>query len=258
MIASIIIITKNQKNLLQKSLPKLLRQKFSGNFEIIVVDSGSTDGAVDYTKKMSIKLVEISPDDFNYAYAFNCGAKIANGKYLIRLSGDAIPVSKNLINELTKPFKDDKVGGTYGKYVLTGKSGFTYPNFWSKDRFPPKQTRYTVKPSILSMIWNRNHTEKVMNFAGGCCALRKSLWEVRPFNENLIGGDDADFALFMHLLGYSIVYNPKAQVFHEHKMSEINIGLIKEVLWRMIFAKEIFKLMVIDFGIYDKYAKQKV
>ena len=55
MTASVIIITKNQKEFLHQTIPTLLSQKFSGSFEIIVVDSGSTDGAVEYVKTFPVK-----------------------------------------------------------------------------------------------------------------------------------------------------------------------------------------------------------
>jgi rhamnosyltransferase len=221
MLASVIIITKNQKELIEKSLPILLKQNIKGGCEIIVVDSGSTDGAIEYIQKLPVRLIEIRPETFNFANAFNNAAKVAKGKYIIRLSGDVIPIDKNFLNEILLPFSDLKVGATYGRYVTTGRSGYDYPFFWSKKRFPAEITRYSIKPNPLMMLLSREHIELVTNLAGGCCAIRKTIWEKRPFNEKLLGGEDAEYAWFLHIVGFDIVCNPKASVIHEHKIEKI-------------------------------------
>lgn len=130
--------------MLKQSLPTLLGQKYQGGYEITVVDSRSTDGAKKYDKSLSVKLVSINPDTFNFAGAFNPGAKSAKGKYLIRLSGDVIPIGKNWLTEMTTPFKNSKVGGTYGRYTITGRKGYRYPGFRAAERFP-KKTHQTLR-----------------------------------------------------------------------------------------------------------------
>ena len=72
----------------------LKQQTFKGKYEIIVVDSGSTDGAKEYCRSQKVKLVNIPSQNFNYANALNKGARVAEGRYLVRLSGDCIPQGK--------------------------------------------------------------------------------------------------------------------------------------------------------------------
>jgi len=219
MVASVVVITKNQKDLLKKSLPILLNQKLKGSYEIIVVDSGSTDGAVEYVKSLPIKLVQIRPQEFNYAHAFNKGASEAKGEYLIRLSGDCIPKRSDFIKELIVPFNDSKIGGTYGRYTISGRKGYGYPSYWPGSRFPKELTRYSTKTKIFTgMVEIGKARTEVFNFAGGCCAIRKSIWGKRSFNESLSQGEDAEYAWFLHVAGYDIVYNPQAPVLHEHKL----------------------------------------
>lgn len=244
MIASVIVITKNQKHLLKKSLPRLLEQNIRGGYEIIVVDSGSTDGAREYVDSLPVKLVRIKPEAFNFAKAFNTGARKAKGKYLVRLSGDAIPNSSSFLKELLKPFDDPKVGGTYGKYIQTGNEEYTHPSFWPPERFAERTTRYSVKPSLLRYLLDKNYFEEITIFAGGCCALRRSFWRKRPFNERLFGGDDAEYAVFLHLSGYDIVCTPKAEVVHEHKKVTLKGGFWDETKWRIVFVREILRLWI--------------
>lgn len=233
---SIIIVTKNQKEILQKSIPILLKQRFKEDYEVIVVDSGSTDGAIEYVKNQPVKLVEIRPVIFNYAEAFNIGAKMSKGEFLIRLSGDAIPVDENFIKEMIIPFKDLNVGGTYGRYVLSGRKGYTLPFYWLERRFPKSLTCYSITPNLFKYLFYFKHREAVTNFAGGCCAIRSDILEKRPFNTKLSAAEDAEYALYLHLAGYSIVCNPKAMVLHEH---EINRG---EKIHNQFFSKWVWQL----------------
>ena len=246
MLASVIIITKNQKSLLQRSLPILLKQKLHGEYEIIVVDSGSTDGAKEYVSSLPIRLINIPPENFRFARAFNIGADQAKGEFLIRLSGDAIPRYTDFLAEIVKPFKDKKVGGTYGRYIQTGRKGYSHPNFWPPERFPDQTTRYSVKPNFFEMFFgDKNHNvDYVMNFAGGCCAIRRKRWEARPFNEDLLAAEDAEYAVYLHLLEFDIVYNPKAEVVHEHKIEHLNAGFLRESWWRIVYFWELVKLFL--------------
>lgn len=241
-IASVIIVTKNQKNLLEKSLPILLKQNFKGKYEIIVVDSGSIDGAREYVQKFSVKLIEIPSENFVFARAFNIGAKKAEGEILIRLSGDVIPKDNNFLQKMVDPFKDKTVGGVYGKYIQTGKKGYSHPNFWPPERFPKTVTKYNINPNLFNIIFNMG---ELTSFAGGCCAIRKSMWLERPFNEKIVGGEDADYSLYIHLKGYGVVYNPFAEVIHEHKIEHLNAGFWPEIHWRIVFIIQTFKLLLI-------------
>ena len=74
---SIIIRTKNEEKWIGKVLEVLMQQSYK-DFEIIVVDSGSTDRTLEIVKKYPIKLIEIPQKDFTYPYALNVGCKSAN------------------------------------------------------------------------------------------------------------------------------------------------------------------------------------
>ena len=88
---SIVIRTKNEEKYLAQTLDMLIAQK-EMDFEIIIVDSGSTDRTLDIIKNYHVKLIEIKPEEFTYGYALNIGAEAASGEYLLNLSAHAIPI----------------------------------------------------------------------------------------------------------------------------------------------------------------------
>lgn len=237
--ASVVIIAKNQKTYLEQTLPMLKAQ--STPCEIIVVDSGSTDGAREYCLKQKVKLVDFSKEKFNYARAFNVGAAKAQGKYLVRLSGDCVPQDRDWLQAMLEPFADPKVGGTFGKYVGTGRKGYSYPDYWPEWRFPKTLKRYSVNPSYFMGLnfFGISVSPSLWEFAGGCCAIRKAIWDKRPFNELLISGEDGEYSWFLHQIGYDIVCNPRATVTHEHKIDRLKsiVNYTGLTGWGMTFQK---------------------
>ena len=252
---SVIIIAKNQIDFLKQSIPILKKQKTAHKFEIMVMDSSSTDGSLSYLEKMKVQTFLYDSPHFNYARAFNLAAEHAKGELLVRLSGDVIPTNEHFLSELIKPFSKEKVGATYGRYIISGRKGYTYPAFWHEDRFPNKEINYHINPPFLAGVsifgWeiNKKQNGKIFNLAGACCAVRKSIWKTRQFNENLIGGEDAEYAWYLHMKGYDVVYNPKAVVLHEHPISRHEPANLFEIfnVWQFIFNWEIVKNTVLHY-----------
>ena len=242
MLASVIVITKNQLSYLQQSLPSLLTQQLPGEFEIIVVDSGSTDGSREYVATLPVKLIKTDPNAFNYARAFNIGAKKAKGEFLVRLSGDVIPKTERFLASLLKPFSDPTVGATYGKYTFSGRPGQTHPTSWPPERFPSDLTRYSIRMNIIKSIISQKYLDELTNLAGGCCAIRRSIWEKRPFNERMIEAEDAEYSIYLHLQNHDIVYTPKAEVIHEHSASSPEKPLFYKIASTLRYLSEVLRI----------------
>ncbi|MHB8086589.1 MAG: glycosyltransferase, partial [Dehalococcoidia bacterium] len=60
--ASIIILTKNGGDNFTRLLKRIYSQQYSGGYEVMVIDSGSTDGTLESARKCSLKLVQIEPE----------------------------------------------------------------------------------------------------------------------------------------------------------------------------------------------------
>lgn len=92
-LVSIILVTWNSKSHLAHCLSLLSKQTFQ-DFEIIIIDNGSTDGAVDGIHKQFLDLaitVEKRETNLGFAAANNIGARLARGKWIALLNADAYP-----------------------------------------------------------------------------------------------------------------------------------------------------------------------
>ena len=92
---SIIIVNWNTADLLKRCLGSLTQ-----NYEVIVVDNGSTDGSVDYLKKLEIKTI-FNKENLGFAKGNNIGIKQANGGYIMLLNSDTF-VKKGAIEKLVE------------------------------------------------------------------------------------------------------------------------------------------------------------
>jgi glycosyltransferase involved in cell wall biosynthesis len=88
LLVSVIIPSFNRIELLKRAITSVMNQSYT-NFELIVVDDGSTDGTFEYLKTISdIKV--ITQKNLGVAHARNAGIKLALGEYIAFLYSDDI------------------------------------------------------------------------------------------------------------------------------------------------------------------------
>ncbi|MEK6942245.1 MAG: glycosyltransferase family A protein [archaeon] len=110
--ASIVVMTHNRKPVLEKTLKAMLAQKFSGEFEIIVVNDGSTDGTVEMLGKKfgkEKKIIAINQPRSYPCRARNNGIKKARNEFIVIMDDDCIP-GKNWLQCLIDGFSSPKIG----------------------------------------------------------------------------------------------------------------------------------------------------
>ena len=120
--ASVIIANWNGRHLLGECLDALKRQTCS-DFEVIVVDNGSTDGSVDFLRENYPDFVAVLPQKKNLGFgaANNIGIRKAAGKYIALLNNDAVPDERWLEELVNAAEADEKRQATGNRQQATGK-----------------------------------------------------------------------------------------------------------------------------------------
>jgi len=91
---SIVIPTYNGLGDLTRLIPQLSNQRGFKKIEIIVVDSSSSDGSVEFLQNFSnVEVISIKQRDFSHSYARNLGFEKCSGAYVLFLVQDALPES---------------------------------------------------------------------------------------------------------------------------------------------------------------------
>ena len=94
-LVSIILRSFNEGWALKDTLPALRAQEYR-NWELIVIDSGSTDGSVDLIKaQRPAHFIQIRSQDYNPSRVMNRGMELARAEFGIFLNADATPQGSN-------------------------------------------------------------------------------------------------------------------------------------------------------------------
>ncbi|MCC6117789.1 glycosyltransferase [Lactiplantibacillus plantarum] len=206
---SIIVRTYNESKHLPELLKSLSDQSFQ-NYEVVVVDSESTDQTVNIAKQYGARVVEIHKTDFNYSYASNVGIESARGKIICFLSGHSVPANNNYLQKIADLFSDEKVGGCYGD-VIPLKDGslteFVFDYLGILKGKMKRQNRIVVETEIHAGILSCSNA-----------AVRAKVFESHKFVNALgRGGEDVEMANYiLHHTEYSLVRSPELLVKHSH------------------------------------------
>lgn len=167
--------------------------------EIVVVDSGSTDGTLEIARQFPTRILEIEPDEFTFGRALNVGCSNAHGQFLVFASAHVYPVYNDWLATLLEPFADPAVGAVYGKQRGN------------------EETAYSEKQIFKQLYPDEDILKQETPFCNNAnCAIRRSLWEEEPYNEDLTGLEDLEWARRIMRKGYRIYYSADAEIVHVH------------------------------------------
>ena len=229
---SVILGTYNQKTILEKVLPEYEKQTLAKTeFEIIVVDSESTDGASDwllsYTPKFQFKAL-IKPNQ-GKAAARNRGVKEARGKWILITDADMIP-HPELIQK-----------------HLDFQQSLTYPACAEGLTFNMHQLQWpTDSANLMPLIGSNPKTRTRMGwfyFLTGNLSFLKSLFEsYQGFDESFqgYGWEDLELGYRLKKAGVPLYYLREAINYHYHvvpKDEEIRRNIDKGLSAKLLLAK---------------------
>lgn len=203
---SIIIPAKNEEENIGKCLEAVYNQETGYRFEVIVIDSGSSDRTPDIVKRYpAVQLVEIQSREFGHGKTRNLGAEGSKGDYIVFLNADAIPVDKNWLNPLIDPLtKDKKIAGVYSRHIPKEGCHLYMVRDIQKTMPGKPMVRSQAKPFDF------------MIFSTVSCAIPRDIWKEYPFKDAIIIAEDQEWADRVLEQGLKIVYEPASRVYHSH------------------------------------------
>jgi len=211
---SIVIPVYNNLKLSHACLKSIFQNTDGGNYEIIVVDNGSTDGTPEYLKQMPRGEVIPIFEKRNTGFVEAChlGAQASRGEYLLFLNNDTEvrPGWLTALLQLAESTPDCGAVGSKlvypdGRLQEAGGIIFADGNGWNYGRgMDPRDARF-------------NFVREVDYCSGAALMVRKDLWtRIGGFDRQYAPAyyEDSDLCFAIRKLGYKVYYQPPSVVIH--------------------------------------------
>jgi rhamnosyltransferase len=191
--ASVIVRAKDEARTIGHTLSLLRDQTVVP--EVIVVDSGSTDGTLEIARRACDRLIEIPPHEFTFGRALNVGARAATAPVHFALSAHCCPERPDWIERSLTHYERDDVAATAGARALP-------------DGSPLRATlRQDAEHARSHPYWG---------FSNHASSWRASVWERFPFDEHIEAAEDRDWAFRVLDAGWVIAIDPALWVGMSH------------------------------------------
>jgi GT2 family glycosyltransferase len=224
-LVSIIVPTRDRKDLLAQCVQGLDEKTAYRDFELIIVDNDSKEPETKayfatLAKRPNVRIVP-GPGPFNYPRLINLGAAQARGELLMTLNNDIEAIEPGWLDELVSQvlrpdvglvgclllYPDNSVQHAGVVIGLSGVAGHMY------GEVPAGDPGYAARIGV---------TQDLSAVTGACQIMRRSLFE-------RLGGLDAahlavayndiDFCLRVRAAGLRVIYTPHAKLLHRHSAS---------------------------------------
>jgi glycosyltransferase involved in cell wall biosynthesis len=246
----VVIRTLDERELIGRCLEVLHGQQGEFDLEVVVVDSGSTDGTLELARAGGARIVELPPGEFDYSRSLNLGIEEAQGDVVVSLSAHAIPVDDRWLARMTAPFDDARVAGVACRQI-------PWPDApWQEVHRLGHQ--FPHDGNVASSA-----DDPAVVFSNAASAIRRDAWREHPFT--LPAAEDLEWARRVLAHGHLIVYEAETSVYHSHvegpraqalRMIDINRVLDADAAGRSrlrtlreaagIFVRDMRKILALD------------
>lgn len=217
---SIIIPTKDQKNLLKRCIKNIERNTSYKNYEIIIVDNQSVkEETISYFNSIPHTVIRYELP-FNFSKINNKALSHASGDLLLFLNDDTAPLESNWLSEMVSVCLQDDVGVVGSKLVLANNTiqhaGIALLKTGAG--FHPLQGIDANNPGYFGLLNTMRNCSAV---TGACLLIRRDLFvKIGRYDEDFdLYYGDVDLCLKVLKEGYRVVYTPYAKLLHQGSSS---------------------------------------
>jgi glycosyltransferase involved in cell wall biosynthesis len=219
-LVSIVLLTRNGAETLPATLAAIAGQRTDFSFEVVAIDSGSTDGTPALIEPLAREMVRIVPGSFNHGLTRNLAIQLARGELVVLLVQDALPSSDDWLARLTAPLRNNQqVAGAFCRQQpRADATAITkhYLDTWVAAPATPRSVKLTGANQLDRL--DPMARLQFCAFDNVCSCIRRSVWERIPFVDTPIG-EDLEWAKTVLLAGHRLDYVPDAIVVHSHDRS---------------------------------------
>ena len=228
---SIIIPLFNHEKFISEAIESILKQKFT-NYEVIIIDDGSTDNSYEKLKDYCYKYNNISyhyQKNFGAHNAINRGIRKASGNYIYILNSDDV-YAKDRLSDIQKIFrKNSNISAVFSEIEFIDDKSNKIVNNWYNDAVKFYQESQNLPVSLI----NGNFIMTTSNLA-----VKKDVINKLGIFNNLRYAHDLDFFLRLIIHNNEIFYLKKKSLkYRIHSANTINENVLRVKLeWALVIA----------------------
>jgi rhamnosyltransferase len=216
--ASVVVPTFNAGPTFEALLDKLFVQETDFDYEILVIDSGSTDGTLEQARRHGASVHQVPWAEFDHGATRDLGVSLSSGEYVAFIVQDAVPLDERWLAAMIENLdRDGLIAGVYGQQIPRPESSpLTHvlvnsrltAGLERRQQFAGAPKRYAALPPAERRM--------LASFDNVSSCLRRSVWEEFPFGQTSFG-EDLRWGKKVVEAGYKLVYEPRSAVFHSHE-----------------------------------------
>ena len=223
---SVVVLNWNRAGLLLECLESLLAQRFR-DFEVIVVDQGSSDGSADAVRRRFGERVRLIQNETNLGFAEGCnvGIRESRGRWIALLNNDAY-ADPRWLEEMVRHGRSRPRIGMVACRILRRLERDRIDNV-GVAVYPDGMNRGRGRGERDAGLYEEGH--EVFLPSGCACLLdREMLREAGLFDQDFFAySEDTDLGIRGRLLGWRCAFAPRAAVYHQYSSTAGKMSAFK-------------------------------
>ncbi len=191
---SVVVRARDKIDTIEATIDSLRGQSVA--CEIVLVDSGSTDGTLERAGPRCDRVVQLAPARFSYGHALNLGAGAANGQIVFALSAHCAPRRADWIERSLAHYRDPSVAGTCGERLDPSGAPLAAPCLAD------------LAMALANPYWG---------YSCHACSWRRDVWRAFPFDEDMASCEDKDWSWRVLAAGRTVAVDPALVVDGGHR-----------------------------------------
>ncbi|MEE8425364.1 MAG: glycosyltransferase, partial [Elusimicrobiota bacterium] len=217
---SILIPVKNSGDPLKRLLASLREQEIGAEVEILIADSGSTDGSIETAKAAGARVLTVRPEDFSHGGTRNLLGREASGELLIFIVDDVLPSGKGWLAAMASALEANPAVAALSSRQITTPQADLYSRIYLpqvyKDMEFHGDIRYGLSdPALLDAIDN-NDRRRLGYLDTVSMIVRKEVFDQFGFAE-LKNAEDIELGQRLIRSGAELGFMHSAPVYHWHE-----------------------------------------
>lgn len=217
--ASVVIPMKNPGPVFRQVLAAVCKQRTTFEYDVLVVDSGSTDGSVEFVQAFGdprVRLIQIEPAEFGHGKTRNFAVSQTAGEYAVVITHDALPVDEHWLQAMVRAADaDPRIAGVFGRHIA-------YPSAspYTKRDLEAHFANFAAEPVVELSDRERydrdeSYRQRLHFFSDNNALLRRSVWQTHPYPD-VDFAEDQIWAKHIVEAGWKKAYCAEGAVYHSH------------------------------------------